>query len=380
MGLPKVRGGLEIAMNYLTYSPFCEAYIETRSKDGGRLYYDISQDITNMSISRQIDDASTFKIDLANKDRKYNGLFQAMDRITMYATKTERYRLLTGYITDVSVFTLYPGEFHIWGKCSLYQVQRMFWDPGLFAVQAEFGGQYSQNIGEWMGADMLVRNLLTNVGGWSGDSIQIGSMPNSVIDWASGLYSAQADELEQSDAMMKAFSSMLHSSSVPIGLWSMDFSAPSGSAAGADGASSGDSVAQGDVCALYMSWAGRFSYSQADGRLEPLETGYGDCSSTIWAAYKQALNIDVGSWTGAMLGHGREVKSGSGSLPIDIMEPGDLVLVNWYGYNPTYDHVELYVGNNKLYGHGGPGRGPTEKSDAAAYGTMASDWQIRRVL
>lgn len=139
----------------------------------------------------------------------------------------------------------------------------------------------------------------------------------------------------------------------------------------------GGSGAVSAVVELYISWAGKFAYSQAPGRLTPLESGYGDCSSTIWAAYHDAIGVDVGTWTGAMEGLGEKIAGGSGSsLPLDSMLPGDLILF-WRGSGAS-SHVEMYIGDNKLMGHGGPGNGPYEKPDAQAYCARWSRWEVRR--
>lgn len=132
-----------------------------------------------------------------------------------------------------------------------------------------------------------------------------------------------------------------------------------------------------DVVDLYTSWVGRFAYSQAPGRLTPLTSGYGDCSSTIWAAYHDAAGIDVGTWTGAMVGKGSHIAGGSGAnLPLSSMQPGDLIL--FWRTSSSPQHVEMYVGNNQLCGHGGPGNGPTIKADAQTYVARWGSWEVRR--
>lgn len=152
------------------------------------------------------------------------------------------------------------------------------------------------------------------------------------------------------------------------------------------GGSATGTTAQQEVVELYLSWIEQFSYSQAPGRLDPEVSGYGDCSSTIWAAYQKVTGINVGTWTGDMLNYGEEVATGTGaSLPYDAMQLGDLVLINWGDYNSTYDHVEMYVGNGRLCGHGGGSyhpKGPWLKDDGDAYLSNGGchDWQIRRYL
>lgn len=149
------------------------------------------------------------------------------------------------------------------------------------------------------------------------------------------------------------------------------------------GGSETGSEAQNAICDLYRSWENRFAYSQGAGRLDPVNSGYGDCSSTVWFAYQQVAGIDVGTWTGAMAGKGTKIASGySGDgLPIGDMQPADLVLIMWNGYNSSFDHVELYMGNNELWGHGGPDNGPNQTTaDAGNYPRYMYYWEVRRYL
>ena len=149
------------------------------------------------------------------------------------------------------------------------------------------------------------------------------------------------------------------------------------------GGSESGSEAQNAICELYRSWLDRFAYSQGAGRLDPISSGYGDCSSTVWFAYQQVAGIDVGTWTGAMAGKGTKIASGySGdNLPIEDMEPADLVLIMWNGWNSSFDHVELYMGNNELWGHGGADYGPDQTTtDARNYPRYMYYWEVRRYL
>jgi len=142
--------------------------------------------------------------------------------------------------------------------------------------------------------------------------------------------------------------------------------------------------AQQEIANLYKSWVGRFYYSQGAGRLDPLHTGYGDCSSTIWAAYHEICEIDCGTHTGAMINLGKRIISGRyGDVDESILQPADLLLINWNG-DPSYpnesSHVEMYVGNGELCGHGGdPFYGPTIKN-LHSYISGCPIWQIRRYI
>lgn len=149
------------------------------------------------------------------------------------------------------------------------------------------------------------------------------------------------------------------------------------------GGSSTGTEAQRKICELYMSWADKFAYSQGAGRLNPIASGYGDCSSTVWFAYQQVSGVDVGTWTGAQAGKGRLIAKGTRGvpLPIEEMQPADLVLITWSGSNSSFDHVELYVGNNTLWGHGGPDNGPDQTTtNAREYTNAMSHWEVRRYL
>lgn len=111
-----------------------------------------------------------------------------------------------------------------------------------------------------------------------------------------------------------------------------------------------------------LAHVGAFFYSQdAWVRTHMDESGGGDCSSTVITAY-----VDTGTpasvlgglgWTGTLAGAGTPV-------PLDEsqMRNGDLILITWEGHNPTYDHVEMYIGGGQTIGHGGPGKGPNVHS------------------
>lgn len=125
---------------------------------------------------------------------------------------------------------------------------------------------------------------------------------------------------------------------------------------------------------------GAFAYSQGAGRMSPEDSGYTDCSALMWYVYHIIAGVEVGTWTGDQQNYGWEIATGSGALPQDKMQVMDLVFFNWSGYNPSYNHVEAYIGNNQLIGHGGPGAGPYIKENADAYASDASDWAVRRYI
>lgn len=130
---------------------------------------------------------------------------------------------------------------------------------------------------------------------------------------------------------------------------------------------------------------GRFNYSQAGGRLNPDATGYTDCSGLLWRAYQDVTGINVGTWTGQMIGLGKLIadQTTGVSAAQAKVHAGDLLILDWRsnGQTSSYDHVEIFTTNGgaELYSHGGPGKGPVVRSFAGA-ASAAVRWQIRRYV
>ena len=119
------------------------------------------------------------------------------------------------------------------------------------------------------------------------------------------------------------------------------------------------------VVATMMSLKDKLHYTQDSGTREQVIQGVaGDCSSTCRWVYKHAIGIDPGSYTGAQISssNGTDVDNTSGCPDEKNLLPGDLVFFR--GRNGSVGHVEMYIGNGQLMGHGGPNwnnMGPTIK-------------------
>lgn len=147
------------------------------------------------------------------------------------------------------------------------------------------------------------------------------------------------------------------------------------------GGSSTGNAALNEMRQWLLDHVGAFAYSQGAGRMSPEESGYTDCSALMWYVYHLVTGENIGSWTGDQQSYGEIIAEGSGDLPQDGMRVMDLVFFNWRGHNPSFDHVEAYIGGNQLIGHGGnPHMGPTVKQDANAYARGAHDWRVRRYV
>lgn len=105
----------------------------------------------------------------------------------------------------------------------------------------------------------------------------------------------------------------------------------------------------------------RNTYTQSGDRSRVMEGvdghGYGDCSSTCCKIYETALGMTIGSYTGDMIPNGTVVdgpNTSMGTYPDESkLLPGDLVFFYSHGSSGQEGHVEMYIGNGMLCGHGG---------------------------
>ena len=103
---------------------------------------------------------------------------------------------------------------------------------------------------------------------------------------------------------------------------------------------------------------GKNVYSQDVGKRTLIESGYGDCSGTVWYWYYKLFGIHIGANTEA------QIKSSKGrDVELDIvhgipdeskMKKGDLLYFRGSDNSRTkgVGHVEMYIGNGKIFGHG----------------------------
>lgn len=127
----------------------------------------------------------------------------------------------------------------------------------------------------------------------------------------------------------------------------------------------------------------RYNYSQGPTRLEPEKNLYTDCSGLMYFAYQEVIGVNIGTYTGDQYNRRTRIAEGSGSTPFpeSDMLPGDLIYYNLPGGVSGYvvDHVEMYIGDGEICGHGGPGKGPFIKNLQTAFGSR-QNWYIRRVI
>jgi hypothetical protein len=134
---------------------------------------------------------------------------------------------------------------------------------------------------------------------------------------------------------------------------------------------------------------GKFRYANTKpGKLDPDNTGYSDCSGTIYAAYKAVANTVIGTMSYEQAATGIEVASGTSvaqfKTALSKMLPGDVIAMDlsYSAYTGRVNHVEMYSGTGSMsWGHGGPGYGPTYHDLLVSWLIpSAKTWTVRRFI
>jgi cell wall-associated NlpC family hydrolase len=160
------------------YSPTVEAHIATAS---GKIF-DVSADITTGVVRRVVNGVSFAQLTLANAGRKYDGVFDTMDRVVIYLTRVKRLLAFSGYLDSVPAFSAFPGSVQLTASCTLKRLQNWYWDP---TTQAAYQLLYLGDVANRAdltdgGLAKRIIRLLTQVAGWPQAQIHIGAIPD---DW-----------------------------------------------------------------------------------------------------------------------------------------------------------------------------------------------------
>ncbi len=99
-------------------------------------------------------------------------------------------------------------------------------------------------------------------------------------------------------------------------------------------------------------------YSQDVTKRTLIESGWGDCSGTVWYWYKKLFGINIGTNTEAQINSkiGKKVNlTITKGVPDESkMRKGDLLFFRGKDNSRTegVGHVEMYIGSGKIFGHG----------------------------
>ena len=139
------------------------------------------------------------------------------------------------------------------------------------------------------------------------------------------------------------------------------------------------SEAQEKVRSWALSHLGSFGYTNDSRRVDIEASGWGDCSAFTRAAYKQ-VGVKLGMLTSNQYTQGKRITT-SLNFTESQLRVGDLLYIRWKnpGWNSgkVTDHVEIYIGNNTLVGHPGPGRGG-RTTPLSTYRTLFRNVYIQR--
>jgi len=176
-----------------TYTPDISCSISTM----GNGVIDVSSDVVNFQLSRNINAVSTFTMTLANPKRKYNRVINTMDKITVFLKRTSYVQVFTGYVTLAPIETLVPTPITINAVCTLRTLQMTYWDDTLIQYQSLLLN-YMDNTAATSnatlndgGVSQVIVNLLTLVAGWDVNRIHIAPVPQKFLELASSINTNQ---------------------------------------------------------------------------------------------------------------------------------------------------------------------------------------------
>ncbi len=160
------------------YSPGVQVLIAT--EDNGII--DISEDITQGSVTLTENQPSTVSINMLNHRRKYDGMFAPNDIMVVKLKRLAWVPVFSGYLDQVPYFSVYPKSVKLTATDTLKRLKMFVWDPGSVAatdlMQSVAGGARGQIDG---GLRDKILALMTQVAGWPASRIHIGNIPG---DWA----------------------------------------------------------------------------------------------------------------------------------------------------------------------------------------------------
>ena len=211
-------------MNTLVYAPECRIIIARNNKE-----YDVSQDITAVSLRRPENSVASLAFTLSNKpisdtkntELRYSGLFDRMDRIVCFLKRIEEIQVFSGYLDSVPLVQGFGGTCNFRASCTLKRLLYTYWDPGLPA-SAGIMDSYNtaileQDAGESQidsGLGSILRRLLQDVGGWSSQNVHVQKFPLGYIR-----YMTQALERSQNPNQenLRKFRRMLLGDDIALG-------------------------------------------------------------------------------------------------------------------------------------------------------------------
>jgi len=195
-------------MQTLVYAPAVRILIAH-----GSAQYDVSKDVVRGQVIRKENSASTLFFMLANKDLRYNGMFERMDRVTVFLKRITWQQVFSGYLDNVPYQHLYQGMAQFKATCTLKRLMFTQWNPSLPQSQAIFNqftpGTLVAGDGQTpfdSGLGSLLQALLMKVGGWNRSDVHIQNFP---ITFLTFLQSQVESQSSANQAQVNAFKNLM---------------------------------------------------------------------------------------------------------------------------------------------------------------------------
>lgn len=221
-------------MDRLFYTP--KAYVFIRSFNMGRVY-NISEDVVSGSVERNVNAESTATVNFRNRFRKYivdsqtgKQIFMPMDMITIWLQRIagKPIQVFTGYLDEAPMYQMYPGVATVKATCTLKRLSYSWFDPGLQFFQAfvnSIPGWYidptsgdAKNFNQLFsysssapnkitdgGFGELLAKFMTQIAGWSPNSVYISDLPKDLPKIAASLWQRiNADTVQALDQLEPA--------------------------------------------------------------------------------------------------------------------------------------------------------------------------------
>jgi hypothetical protein len=213
-------------MQRFVYTPKVEAFVRCDGDGSGRIV-DLTEDIVDGQVTRQVDAMSTASLTLQNKFGRYTGgsrgtggpnavRIRPMDRIIVRMSRvSEPFLTFSGYVDESPYFQLYPGTITIRASCTLKLLANTYFDPGLPLMREyfrKFGWIYDVDSGTLQsvqgkgntfgyldvagGIGDVMWNILHDIGNLPYEAIDIGDLP---LDFLSSISSAMTKEVADNE-------------------------------------------------------------------------------------------------------------------------------------------------------------------------------------
>ena len=187
-------------------------------------FRDVSADVIDFTLQRQVNAIASFSCTLANPQRKYNRVINTMDRITVFLKRTTYVQVFTGYVTRAPIETIVPTPITIDAQCTIRLLKTTYWDDTLIQFQqlllnymdpAMTSTSQTYNDG---GVSQVIVQVLARVVGWDPAKIHVQGIPQEFIDFAAKVYSnqiASGKDLDQN--VISEIASLIGSSGIVSG-------------------------------------------------------------------------------------------------------------------------------------------------------------------